>query len=203
MHRGSDGQLVIPPMRTGAVAGALGGVAAAAVFGVAHGVFLTWVIPPVVAAAAMGSSVGALCGIVMSRSGHDPSPLRTALLMMTIAIPHGVAAFVIAPRAGDGSTVVYGALVADVITGAMVGRAIGHSWWSVLAFAAIGAVLGGPGEPFIHEGPKPRIVGFYAGLVLALGTAGFVTSVLLPRGTRMRAPTSAIPIRSRADTDHS
>lgn len=170
-------------------AGALAGLAAAAVFGLAHGLFIAWVPAPFVAGAVMGGVVGALCGVVLARSGRRVSPLRLGLLLVAIALPLGIAAFLLAPAVGSPSWLVQGTLVLSVLAGAAVGRALRAPWWGIVVFAAVGFVVGGPGEPFIHEGPKPHIVGFYGGLLLALGVAGFAAETFL----RMRLPSRAVP----------
>lgn len=147
--------------------------------------FITWAVAPFVAAGAMGSVVGALCGVVLGRARHEPSPLPLGILLMAIALPVGAAAFLVAPVAGTPPWLVLGTLVASVLAGATVGAALRAGWWGVVMFAAVGFVVGGPGEPFLHEGPQPRIVGFYCGLVLALGAAGIAVATFL----RLRRPT--------------
>lgn len=174
-------------------AGALAGLAAAAVFGLAHGLFIAWVPAPFVAGAVMGGVVGALCGVVLARSGRRVSPLRMGLLLMAIALPLGAAAFLLAPAVGRPSWLVQGTLAVSVLAGAAIGRTLRARWWGIVVFAAVGFVVGGPGEPFIHEGPKPHIVGFYCGLLLALGVAGFAAECFLRVRLRSRGPDVAGP----------
>jgi hypothetical protein len=169
--------------------GAGAGVAAGLVFGVAHGVFLVWAVAPFLLGAVMGGTVGAACGVGLHRAARRASPLGLGALLAATGLPLGLSAFVLMPVVGSPPWLVWGTLLACIAVGAMAGVALGAKGWGVAAFAAVGLAVGGPGQPFIHEGPKPYIVGFYAGLVLALAVAGATAAILVaPRAVEERAP---------------
>jgi hypothetical protein len=157
----------------------MGGLVAAVVFWIAHGIFLAWVLPPAVFGGVVGLVGGAVCGPAIRRSEVQPG--KMAMLLVLTALPLGLAAFVVSPVIGDTVWLVRGAVIASVVTGGLCGVALRSGWWGILALAAVGFLVAGPGEPYVHEGPEPRIIGFYVGLVAALAASGAVAAVLVLR----------------------
>lgn len=159
---------------------ALGGSLAGVVFGVAHGVFLVWALPPAIVGAIIGALGAAACGPALRRSRIHP--LGMGGLLMLTALPVGVAAFAVSPLIGDSAWLVRATVVMCAMAGGLCGLRLRAGWWGVLALALVGFLVGGPGEPFIHEGPEARIVGFYFGLLTAIGTAGVAATAMVRTG---------------------
>jgi hypothetical protein len=82
---------------------------------------------------------------------------------------------------GDSRALVIGTMLACVLTGGLCGASLRSGWWGIVGLAGVGFLVAGPGEPFIHEGPELRIIGFYAGLVVAVAVAGAVAALLVRR----------------------
>jgi hypothetical protein len=175
--------------------GSLGGLVAGLAFGIAHGIFLVWAFPPAVFGAVIGMLGGALSSFALTRSHAHPWMVG-GLLALT-ALPLGVAAFLVAPWLGSTPWLLGGAALACMATGALCGFALGSGWPGVVAFAVVGVLVAGPGEPFIHEGPKPWIVGFYGGMLMSLFIAGFTAKVAVNRlPSSRKRPTHNIPSQS-------